>query len=258
MAKSSNKLEWCIVRLGQDMNWWVEEISDPVSWDLDGLGIIDPRQMSYVLDLLDPMRDYGLKDHYVEEAFFKFKIDKDLGDGRVRLARVYDSLLETEDPLFALPDVIDDEKGPYADFLDHATKVRVKMLNDLIDFKKQLTEDELEDEIREEQQSHFLEGRAIHPFKEVADILEYVPDGFELDLDDDSEEEEEEDSDEEFLDEDIPDIEEDDETLEEDETMRWDEDDEDDEEGEYDDEDEEPLEEDDFDDTKEKKPSKKR
>ena len=199
MAKGSNKLEWCIVRLGQDMNWWVEEISDPITWDLDGLGIIDPRQVSYILDLLDPMREYGLKDHFVEEALFKFKIDKDLGNGRIRLTRIYDAILESEDPLFVLPDVIDDEKGPYADFLDHATKVRVKMLNDLIDFKKQLTEEELEDEIREEQQCHFLEGKAIHPFKEVTDILEYVPEGFELDLDEEVAEEAKEVSEEEFF-----------------------------------------------------------
>lgn len=229
MAKTSNKLEWCVVKLGQDMNWWVEEISDPISWDLDGLGIVDPRQVSYILDLLDPMREYGLKDHFVEEALFKFKIEKDLGAGRIRLIRVYEDILESEEPLFALPDVIDDEKGAYADFLDHVTKVRVKMLNDLIDFKKQLTEDELEDEIREEQQSHFLEGRAIHPFKEIADILEYVPEGFELDLDEEAQTEAKETSEDEAIGDDIPDLDED-ETLEEDETMRWDDDE--DEEGE--------------------------
>lgn len=228
MTTGSHKLEWCIVRLGKDMNWWVEEISDPVSWDIDGLGIVDPRQASYILDLLDPMREYGLKDHAVEEAFFKFKIDRNLGDGRIRITRVHDLILETEDPLFILPDVIDDEKGPYADFLDHVTKIRVKMLNDLIDFKKKLTEEELEEEIREEQQCHFLEGKSIHPFKEVADILEYVPVGFELDLDDEpgykTPEEVTEDT---FVEENIPDFEDEnliEEEIEEDETMRWDDD----------------------------------
>lgn len=259
MAKGSNKLEWCIVRLGQDMNWWVEEISDPITWDLDGLGIIDPRQVSYILDLLDPMREYGLKDHFVEEALFKFKIDKDLGNGRIRLTRIYDAILESEDPLFVLPDVIDDEKGPYADFLDHATKVRVKMLNDLIDFKKQLTEEELEDEIREEQQCHFLEGKAIHPFKEVTDILEYVPEGFELDLDEEVAEEAKEVSEDDVISSEIPDLEED-ETLEEDDTMRWEED-EDDEDSDEEDEDSEDLEDEDEDQEDEeevKKPARKR
>ena len=30
MAKGSPQLEWCVVRLGEDHNWWVDEISDPV------------------------------------------------------------------------------------------------------------------------------------------------------------------------------------------------------------------------------------
>ena len=45
MAKASTTLDWCIVRLGEDHNWWVSEVSDPVRWDVDGLGIIDPRQI---------------------------------------------------------------------------------------------------------------------------------------------------------------------------------------------------------------------
>src|SRR5262245_14895431 len=30
MAKGTPQLEWCIVRLGEDHNWWVDEVSDPV------------------------------------------------------------------------------------------------------------------------------------------------------------------------------------------------------------------------------------
>ena len=36
--------------------------------------------------------------------------------------------------LFALPDVLDEEKGPYADFLNHVSEKRVSMLNELIEF----------------------------------------------------------------------------------------------------------------------------
>ena len=96
-----------------------------------------------------------------------------------------DSVLESEDPLFALPDVLDEEKGPYADFLDHITKLRVKMLNDLIDFAQNLTVEELEEEIREKQNADYMEGRASHFFTELTAILEYVPEGFELDDDED-------------------------------------------------------------------------
>ena len=39
------------VRLSDDENWWVDEISDKENWDIEDLGIIDPNSfftlMSY-------------------------------------------------------------------------------------------------------------------------------------------------------------------------------------------------------------------
>jgi hypothetical protein len=179
MAKSTTQLEWCIVRLGEDHNWWVEEVSDPVRWDVDGLSIIDPRQVQHIIELIEPMRDYGFDQDLVERAFLPFRIERDLGNGRVRLARVKDSLFESEDKLFALPDLLDDENGPYADFLDHITRIRVKMLNDLFDFEQPLSVDEVEDEIREARNVDFMEGKAVHVFTEITDLLDYTPAGWE-------------------------------------------------------------------------------
>ena len=96
----------------------------------------------------------------VDDAFYSFGIDNVEKDKTILLKRVQDSVLESEDFLFALPDVLDEEKGPYADLLDHITKLRVKMLNDLIDFSQNLTVEELEEEIREAQNADFMEGRA--------------------------------------------------------------------------------------------------
>ena len=143
MSKPKNILTWCKARLGEDMNWWIHEISDPVHWDVDGLGIIDPRQFQHIIDLLEPLSDYGLRNELVDDAFYSFGIDKVEKDKTVLLKRVKDSILESEEPLFALPDVLDEEKGPYADLLDHVSRLRVKMLNDLIDFSQNLTLDEL-------------------------------------------------------------------------------------------------------------------
>ena len=231
MANTSPKLEWCIVRLGEDMNWWVDEISDDIHWDVEGLSIIDPRQMSHVMDQIDPLRDYDMQQDVVESAFYRFKIDKTLNDNCIRLIRTTESLFESEEMLFALPDIIDEEKGPYADFLDHAAQLRVKLLNDCINFEQKLTVEELEEEIREEQNQAFMEGRATHAFSEVSAIIEYVPAGYELEADSDeavSTEKAPEDQIEDF-----PDIDED-EKIEEDETMRWeDEDDENTEEEEF-------------------------
>lgn len=220
MSKPKNILTWCKARLGEDMNWWIHEISDPVHWDVDGLGIIDPRQFQHIIDLLEPLSDYGLRTELVDDAFYSFGIDKVEKDKTVLLKRVKDSILESEEPLFALPDVLDEEKGPYADLLDHVSRLRVKMLNDLIDFSQNLTLDELEEEIRQLQGEDFLEGRAVHFFSELNTILEYVPAGYKLDEDDDEKPATED----EELEKNLADVETDhDEKIEEDETMKWDE-----------------------------------
>ncbi len=221
MPKPLPKLEWCIVRLGDDLNWWVAEVSDSVRWDVDGLSIIDPRQLAHILDLLDPLRDYGFQPDIFDAAFIPFTIKETLPDNKVKLSRAHESLLESDEKLFALPDQVDEEKGPYADFLDHITKLRVKFLNDAIDLEKHLTVEDLEEEIREDHHNAFLEGRALHAFQEITDILEYVPKGFEVDEDvEHTHEESEKGATEEAAAEDFPEIE--DEKIEEDETMKWD------------------------------------
>ncbi|HEU5079351.1 MAG TPA: hypothetical protein VFT72_09060 [Opitutaceae bacterium] len=255
MAKSSTTLDWCIVRLGDDHNWWVAEVSDPVRWDVDGLSIIDPRQVAHLLELVEPLRDYGFDQDVLDSAFIPFRIEKDLGEGRVRLKRVKDSIVESDEKLFALPDVLDEENGPYADLLDHLTRLRVKMLNELFDFESKLTVDEVEDEIREEQNTNFIEGKAVHIFDEISAILEYVPAGW--DMDEEAPEKAVEDEGE-----DLPELDaEEEEKLKNDESLKWDEDededgdekdedsDEDDEES--DDEDEEESEEEDEEDESE-------
>lgn len=228
------------MRLGEDLNWWVSEVSDPIHWDVDGLGIIDPRQMSYILEQCDTLRDYGLDPDLLDEAFFSMRIEEEIEDQQLKLVRTPESLLEDENMLFALPDIIDEEKGPFADFLDHITKARVKLLNELIEFDQNLTVDELEEEIRERMNQDYMEGKAVHPYSEITAILDYVPSGYELD------EDERPDPDKEEID-DIPDFEED-ETLEEDETMKWDEEEENDEDEEEDDSDSDSDDDDDDDD----------
>lgn len=263
MAKGTPQLEWCNVRLGEDHNWWVDEVSDPVHWDVDALSIIDPRQVDHLIEAIEPLREYGFDPDIFERAFIAFRIVKDLGKGRVNLRRTKESLLESDEKLFALPDIIDEENGPYADLLDHLTRLRVKLLNDLFDFEEKLTVDEVEDQIREAQNNDFIEGKSVHLFAELTAILDFMPAGY---GDDDDEEaapvgkrskrraaDEEEEGD------DLPEIdEEEDERMKNDSSLKWDEDDEeskdgdDDEskkgEGDDDDEDEDDGAEKDFDD----------
>lgn len=230
MAKPTSTLEWCIVRLGDDHNWWVAETSDPVRWDVDGLSVIDPRQLAHLIELVDPLRDYGFDQDMFEAAFISFRIEKDLGGAKVRLKRVKESLFESDEKLFALPDILDEENGPYADLLDHLTRCRVKMLNDLFDFEAKLSVDEVEDEIREDQNAHFIEGKAVHTFEELTAILDYMPAGHETD------EEHPVKDIVETEDDDLPELDEaEEEKLKNDESLKWDEDD-----GASEDEDEKP------------------
>ena len=225
MAKATSTLDWCIVRLGEDHNWWVDETSDPVRWDVDGLSIIDPRQLSHLIELVDPLRDYGFDQDIMERAFILFRIEKDLGSGKVRLKRTKESLFESEEKLFVLPDVLDEENGPYADLLDLLTRCRVKMLNDLFDFESKLTVDEVEDELREAQNSSFIEGRAVHAFEEITAILDFMPAGYESDDEKPAKSTEEDD--------DLPELDEaEEEKLKNDESLKWDDDEEEGEEGE--------------------------
>ena len=220
MAKP-NTLDWCIVRLGDDHNWWVVETSDPVRWDVDGLSIVDPRQIQHLVELVDPLRDYGFDQDTFESAFIPFRIERDLGNGKVRLKRVKESLFESDEKLFGLPDILDEENGPYADLLDHLTRCRVKMLNDLFDFESKLSVDEVEDEIREEQNANFIQGKAVHTFEELTDILDYMPAGYDTDEEAPAKDIEDEEDD------DLPELDaEEEEKLKNDESLKWDEDEE--------------------------------
>jgi hypothetical protein len=221
MPKAISTLDWSIVRLGDDHNWWVAETSDPVRWDVDGLSIVDPRQLQHLIELVDPLRDYGFDQDVFEAAFIPFRIDKDLGNAQVRLKRVKESLFESDEKLFSLPDILDEENGPYADLLDHLTRCRVKLLNDLFNFESKLSVDEVEDEIREDQNSAFIQGKAVHTFEELTAILDYMPAGYDTDEEAPAKDVEDEGDD------DLPELDEaEEEKLKNDESLKWDEDEE--------------------------------
>lgn len=217
---ASKALDWAILRLGDDHNWWVAEISDPIRWDVDGLSVLDPRQVAHLIEVGTHLRDFGFDMDLINHAFFTFRIEKEMTGGRIQIRRTKEALVESEEPLFALPDVLDEDKGPYADLLDYLTRARVRLLNESIKFDQPLTVDEVEETIRESQNNALMEGRAVHFFDEVNDILEFVPDGFELEAD---EEETTRVKGEENLG-DLSDFEIEEENIDEDDTMKWDED----------------------------------
>lgn len=224
--KTGPSLDWCVVRLSEDENWWVSEISDKENWDIEGLGIIDPKQFLYINELLDSMNEFGLDSQIVDDAFFTFEIKEELKGGKIKLERVRDSLLKAEDLLFALPDVLDEEKGPYADFLNHISQIRVTMLNDLVDFSESYTQDEMEEVLSEKQNNDFLEGKRSHFSDEIISILEFVPEGYALDDDIKDEDGENKDDDYSDIEEELVEVSDKEEKLLPNEDLKWEEDEE--------------------------------
>ncbi|MDR2677691.1 MAG: hypothetical protein LBB26_03990 [Puniceicoccales bacterium] len=167
------KAEWCIVRLDSDMNWWVVETNwlPPASGE-EGLSILDPNQVEHMFDLLEPMRGYGLQADIVERAFLRFAVDKDLGDGNIRLVAFDGGFDVDEEKLFALPAISNDASGGYAEFLEHIGVIRVKTLNATERFAQKLTLDELEDAISG---MNDTAAEGAHVFQEILAILEYHP-----------------------------------------------------------------------------------
>lgn len=250
MNKQNPQLTWCVVRQGDDMNWWVSEVSDPKHWDTDGLSIIDPRQMAHVIELCEPLKEYGFDLDLLDQAFFTFRVDAETKDGQIRLNRFRDSLLTSEEKLFALPDILNEDKSPYAELLSQLIKARVKLLNDTLSLEQPLVSDELEEALIDRSGLSEGEGRSLPAFTELCMILEYVPDGFEDEMDDVKAAKATPVAPE------IPEAE-DDEDIEQDETMRWGDEGEKDEEEEEEEEDsDEDDEEEEEDDEKPRKPSK--
>ena len=225
MKKTGPSLDWCVVRLGKDENWWVESISDKENWDVEDLGIIDPKQFLHINELIDSMTEFGLDSQLVDEAFFTFEIAEEVKGGMIKLVRVRDSLLKAEDMLFALPDVLNEEKGPYADFLNHISSVRVSMLNELIEFTEPYTQEEMEEVLAEKENNDFLEAKRSHFSEELLSILEFVPEGFAIDsdLEEDSENSSEKEEDYSDLETGLVEVSDKEEKLLPDEDLKWEE-----------------------------------
>jgi hypothetical protein len=176
----SDKIEWCIAKLKNDYKWWLEKTSNDMHIDSDYAGIVDPRQFEYLIELTLPLFDYGLRNEILEGAFLKFRILAELPDNRVKLEFTPTKTHVSEEPLFLLPNNTADNEGPYAEFIDHLIRLRVKLLNDSIDFKVPINTEEIEETLRERYQERYIEGDNVHVFDEIVDILEYTPDGYDI------------------------------------------------------------------------------
>ena len=181
------------VRLGKDLNWWIEKATGKIPWDLDeGIGIIDPRQMSHLLDMLDELREYGFRSDIIESTFFKYSIVKELPrqrtKGRLLLRRYSGREKDTNEHLFWLPDILDEERGAYVDFIEHIVDIQVQVLNEVCDFVQPLTTNEFNEKIRRRNSTLASEGYSKHFFNELMAIIEDIPKSYESHIEEREEE----------------------------------------------------------------------
>ncbi|MDR3144004.1 MAG: hypothetical protein LBT64_00695 [Puniceicoccales bacterium] len=188
---AEEKDSWCVVYLGNDYNWWVHENSEDGIVEDDTVGILDPKQVERMGDLLLPLKPHGLSDEVVNGAFTTYAIDREMPKEMLKIRSTKDNIFNPREPIFCLPNVIGDNEGPFSEFIDHIMAMRVKLLNSSIDFQRPLNSEEIEDILHAEQQERYISGIKTHAFDEIVSILDYVPDGYSLDEDAEEEESEE-------------------------------------------------------------------
>ena len=185
------KFAWCIAHLGSDGNWWIKEVSEDRNWDFEIPSLLSPAQIQKVLrQSKAELEPYGISADDWNAAFYRFRIDKHLHNGCVRLVRTVERLKNEESPkaseenkeelLFAFPNEVEEDCHPYVDFLDKLIKARTALLNEHINFIRKLSADEVKEMLDETHRSLYFEGASLHVFREISDILNYVPSGFEL------------------------------------------------------------------------------
>jgi hypothetical protein len=167
---------WIVVRLGNDLNWWVEEASDHIHWPREGLSILDPRQLRDVLERLAGYEAQGFQPAAFAEAFQLFEVQSELEDGRLRLRPVRATAGGGLQNVFAMPRIADEDDTRYADFIESLVAMRVRKLNDTHDYARQLDVLDLEEELDAEASDRYFGGQGAHCYDEMHDILTWSPD----------------------------------------------------------------------------------
>jgi hypothetical protein len=168
--------QWIVARLGDDMNWWLAESSIDIYWGESGRGLLDPRQVAYLSEMLDEYQPYGFRRQLLNDAFQLFQLESELDDDRLRLAPAdQDEFDAGGDQIFALPLIDDEETGPYCDLLDAISAARIRKLNATHDYVSDCTEMEMQEELDALDRDRYLASENIHCFDEMNEILQWSP-----------------------------------------------------------------------------------
>jgi N-acetylmuramoyl-L-alanine amidase len=132
--------KWIVVRLGGDMNWWLDEASADIYWGEAAAGCSTRAKSPTWRKCSMSMSPTAFSRRLLDAAFQLFELESELDDDRLRLAPVDQDDFAAGEQLFALPLIDDDETGAYYDFLDAISAARIRKLNATHDYARDCTE----------------------------------------------------------------------------------------------------------------------
>ncbi len=166
---------WIVIRLDEDMNWWLDETSDDMDRSSGDRSILDPRQVSHLVEALDQYRPHGLRPEQFAAAFQVYAMQSELSDGRLKLILTDESIIDTGAQLFALPLIGEEDAGAYSKFVDTISAARVRLLNKTHHYARDCTELDMLEELDALDRDRFFSAETMHVFDEINEILEWSP-----------------------------------------------------------------------------------
>jgi hypothetical protein len=166
---------WITVRLGDDFNWWLDQTSAECQSGGECRGLLDPRQVSHLLEALDEYRPYGLRNQQLANAFQLFTFESEIAEGCLRLAPTDESIFSATTEMFALPLIEEEGQGPYYDFLDALSAARIRRLNATHHYVQECTELDMEEELNALDTDRYFSSETVHVFDEIDEILQWSP-----------------------------------------------------------------------------------
>ena len=168
--------QWIVARLGDDMNWWLTESSTDIYWGERGRGLLDPRQVACLSEMLLEYQPYGFRRQLLNDAFQLFQLESELDGDRLRLAPAdQDEFDAGGGQIFALPLIDDEETGPYYDLLDAISAARIRKLHAARDDVREYTEMDMQEELDALDRDRYFASENIHCFDEIHEILQWSP-----------------------------------------------------------------------------------
>ena len=167
--------KWIVARLGGDLNWWLAEASADGYWSERCRGLLDPRQIAYLVEMLDEYQSHGYPRQLLNAAFQLFQVESELDDDRLRLAPVEGDISSSREQHFALPLIGEEETGAYYDFLDAVTAARIRKLNATHHYVRACTDLEMQEELDALDRDRYFASEDIHCFDEINEILQWSP-----------------------------------------------------------------------------------